>query len=135
MVKIKDAKRGWLDGKQHDMWPDIGEHVGWTVVTAGPVDLELEGHTAAVNNGRLKQLPSGYPMILKNIDKTGMAYAYHHDNGGNEDASGVTEALAEVNGLYSYTCAGIPVGRSWYNGLRGNYPLSRQGFDPAVPSR
>lgn len=78
-MQIKSKK--WLDGKNWDMWPNIAEHVGWTVVTAGPVDLEMEGHTAGINIGKLQQLPMGYPMILKAIDNDGLAYGYHHENG------------------------------------------------------
>jgi hypothetical protein len=77
-MQIKTNK--WLDGKQQDMWP-LAEHIGWAVVTAGPVDLEAEGHTPMWNSGRIKVLPPEYPMILKAIDKDGMAYGYHHDNG------------------------------------------------------
>ncbi len=79
-MRIKDNKRGWLDGKQFDMWP-VAEHVGWTVVTAGPVDLSIEGSTPAYNNGSLTVLPPNYPMILKAITTDGYAYAYHHENG------------------------------------------------------
>lgn len=78
-MRIKDSKRGWSDGRQYDMWP-VEEHVGWTVVTAGPVDLELEGSTPAYNNGRLRKLPPNFPMILKAIH-SGYAYTYHHENG------------------------------------------------------
>lgn len=78
-MQIKSNK--WLDGKNWDMWPNIYEHIGWTVVTAGPVDLEIEGHTPMWNVGDLQKLPTEYPMILKAIDKYGMAYGYNHDNG------------------------------------------------------
>jgi hypothetical protein len=78
-VQIKSKK--WLDGKNWDMWPSLAEHIGWTVVTAGPVDLELEGHTPMWNMGPLKQLPYEFPMILKDIDGNGNAYCYHHENG------------------------------------------------------
>lgn len=79
-MRINDKKRGWLDGKPWNMWP-LAEHIGWTVVTAGPVDLEIEGRTPAYNNGRLVKLPPDYPMILKEITPDGYAYAYHHENG------------------------------------------------------
>lgn len=78
-MQIKSKK--WLDGKNWDLWPNIAEHIGWTVVTAGPVDLEMEGHTPMWNSGRMKQLPAEFPMILKAIDKNGNAYGYHHENG------------------------------------------------------
>ena len=78
-MQIKSKK--WLDGKNWDLWPNIAEHIGWAVVTAGPVNLELEGHTPMYNVGDLQILPTEYPMILKAIDGNGMAYCYNHDNG------------------------------------------------------
>lgn len=78
-MQIKSKK--WLDGKNWDMWPNISEHIGWAVVTAGPVDLEMEGQTSSWNNGSLQKLPPEFPMILKAIDGNGMAYCYHHENG------------------------------------------------------
>lgn len=79
MTKIKSKK--WLDGKNWDMWPDPSEHIGWAVVTAGPVDLELEGSTPMYNSGSITQLPPEFPMILKAVTPDGYAYTYHHDNG------------------------------------------------------
>jgi hypothetical protein len=71
----------WLDGRQQDMWPNIQDHIGWVVQTAGPVDLALEGSTASWNTGRLQRLPAGFPMILKDVTPEGYAFGYHHDNG------------------------------------------------------
>lgn len=75
---IKSKK--WLDGKNWDLWPNIEEHIGWTVVTAGPVSLSMEGTTPMYNCGPILDLPTGYPMILKAIEN-GYAYGYHHENG------------------------------------------------------
>lgn len=77
-MRIKDNR--WLDGKQFDKWPHIEDHIGWTVVTAGPIDLTLEAETPSFNSGPTKILPPDFPMILKDI-RDGMAYGYHHEEG------------------------------------------------------
>ena len=71
----------WVDGKQQDMWPNITDHIGWAVQTAGPIDLDLEQSTPMYNTGSLRTLPTGFPMILKHVTKDGFAFTYHHDNG------------------------------------------------------
>lgn len=57
------------------------QHIGHVVITAGTVDLDLEDQNISYNCGTQRLLPPGFPMILKDIDGNGMAYAYHHNNG------------------------------------------------------
>lgn len=72
-MAIKSKK--WLDGVQYEEWP-IEKHIGWTVCTAGWVDLDLEDQSVMFNTGRQRKLAPGTPMILKAIDK-GYAYTYN----------------------------------------------------------
>jgi hypothetical protein len=76
-MRIKENK--WLDGRQLDKWP-IEEHVGWSVETAGWVDLDIEDRTPMFNNGPTRRLPPHFPMILKEV-KGEYAYTYNHNEG------------------------------------------------------
>lgn len=77
-MRIRENK--WLDGKQLDKWPVPEEHIGWAVATAGPVDLDLEDRTPSFNDGPTRRLPTGFPMILKDITG-GYAYGYNEHEG------------------------------------------------------
>lgn len=57
------------------------EHIGQFVFTVGPVDLDLEVGAPSINEGDQRELPTGYPMILRHIDEDDMAYGYHATNG------------------------------------------------------
>jgi hypothetical protein len=70
----------WLDGKQQYYWP-IRDHIGWSVCTAGWVDLDLEPRTVMFNDRGPRRLPPGSLMILKDIDDLGYAYTYDTDHG------------------------------------------------------
>lgn len=72
-------KQQWLDGKQQEYWP-VETQIGWSVITAGWVDLDLEDQGVEFNTGRMRILPPGLPMILKHIDSDGFAYTYRDDN-------------------------------------------------------
>ncbi len=76
-MRIRENK--WLDGKQLDKWP-VEEHVGWTVETAGWINLDLEDQTGGYNLGPTRMLPPRFPMILKDI-RGDMAYAYNDNEG------------------------------------------------------
>jgi hypothetical protein len=76
-MRIKSNK--WVDGRQLDTWP-VAEHIGWSVVTAGTIDLDLEDRTPSYNSGRTRILPKGFPMVLKDI-RDGMAYGYNEHEG------------------------------------------------------
>lgn len=77
-MRIKENK--WRDGKQLDKWPQLEEHIGWSVETAGFVNLDLEESSTSYNNGKARLLPPRFPMILKDI-RDGMAYGYNHIEG------------------------------------------------------
>ena len=78
MVMEAPKSKRWLDGVNYEQWP-IGKHVGWAVITAGWVDLDLEAQGVMFNTGRQRKLPPGTPMILKHIDEDGYAYTYSNN--------------------------------------------------------
>lgn len=77
-MQVPKSKR-WLDGYNFEEWP-IERHIGWTVATAGPVDLDLEDQNVMFNTGKTRVLPVGYPSVLKAIVR-GYAYTYDINNG------------------------------------------------------
>jgi len=60
------------------LWPEA-RHIGWSVATAGLIDLELEYVARSLVPSRT--LPAGFRLLLKDIDNSGNAWCYHDDYG------------------------------------------------------
>jgi hypothetical protein len=71
----------WIDGKNLTLWP-IAEHVGWSVQTAGYIDLdEIYPLSGAYNYTNERTLPPKTVAVLKDIDPQGRAYLYNDRHG------------------------------------------------------
>jgi hypothetical protein len=78
-MQIKSNK--WIDGKVQTLWPII-QHLGWSVQTAGVVELDLiEPKSGSYNYGPHRILPPKTIVILKHIDDKGKAFVYNHEDG------------------------------------------------------
>lgn len=64
----------------NNFWP-VSNQIGWTVQTAGRVELDLvEPRSVSYNYGQQRTLPAKTKVLLKHIDDKGRAYVYN-DNG------------------------------------------------------
>ena len=71
----------WLDGRDDTIWP-ISDHVGWTVQTAGLIELDgIYPKSGAYNQGKQRLIPPKTKVLLKHIDAGGKAYVYDYDHG------------------------------------------------------
>lgn len=71
----------FVDGKDQSMWP-VHEHIGWTVQTAGVVELDIiHPKSSEYNQGPSRILGPRTKVLLKHIDEKGRAYVYNFENG------------------------------------------------------
>lgn len=67
--------------RNNNLWP-IEQQIGWTVETAGLVDLDdIYPKSGSYNYGKHRLLPPNTKAILKDIDEKGRAYLYDDRNG------------------------------------------------------